>query len=584
MKKIKFYSRIGCFLLIGFSFVAHSNAVTPMEYYNSLVAGGFESGYRDGSFVKAYFSSPAGIVFDPSGEKIYVADLNNNRIRVVDLAHQNAVETVAGTGAGGNLDGPIEKATFNAPRQLAVLPDNRLAVYDSGNSLIRLIDMKAKTVSTIAHGVMGWDMLYRPQDDSLYLSEPDSQSLVRLDLQSMTVVTVFSKNTKILSPQALCLNGDKLLVSDHMTNKVYEVSLPAAKNMDQKEISFKEVGQGENILELSESDGVLYGLQSGTVSLVRISSPASIPVQLATNWGFFVEGKHEGVEPFFGFKPDQAYGFAASPKESRKFYITRPNIGLNAIVSVKDYDFNKSWIVNHSSYSADNVTDFDYPALKPARTYRILLMGDSRTTLAIRDKADVGDKADGGSGTFRTDTLPKQLEFFLNVEANLRDVDTHFEVLTLSRPDKTFSSYVESDVTPLVKKYDVDLVLGLAGEADVKKGELDSTIYSLGLLSKAMQSFKISSGLAPKLAFLYVPSPVFKNDITEPLWKDLCTKSHLTFIDLTETFDTLKTSYYPTAQKGTTPAYTAYGSELVANLLSRYLEDNQVVPFEAVKK
>jgi len=567
-----------CLFILLLSMASASWAVTPMAYYNTLVAGADESGYRDGSFIRAYFNTPSGIAFNAEGDKLYVADSSNNRIRVIDLAHQNAVQTLAGTGAGGETDGVLDKATFNSPRNLAVLADGRVAVYDAAGNQVRLIDVKAQTVTTIAKGISLWNLVYRSQDDSLYFSQPDSQSLYKLALKTLAITSVLLKDPQVLWPYALCVNGDKLDVSDRATSKVFEVTLGG------KNASLKEVGQGMNILGLAVSGETLYAIQTGKTPLIRVSPSGNSPVHLATPWGFLADDDNSGVEPYMDFRDSQIYGFAVSPTEPEKLYLTRINLYRNGVISVVDDNFSNTQMLSSTTVRHGELSDFNYREKKPRDTYRILMMGDSRTALAIRDTADIGDKAEKGTGSYRIDTIPKQLEMFLNSEATLRDIPTHFEVLTLSRPDKPLSDYVEDEVTPLVKRYDVDLVLGLTGEADVKKGELDSTIASLVLLSKAMQSLKMSSGDAPKLVFVHVPAPGFKNDIDRLIWKDICDKCHLTFIDLTEPFDGLKTSYYPTAEKGNVPAYTAYGCELIANILSGYLENNQIVPFEAVKK
>jgi hypothetical protein len=152
-------------------------AVTPMEYYNSLVAGGDNAGFRDGAFAQARFNNPSGLCFDDTGNQLFIADSGNQRIRVIYLDRNNDVETLAGTGAAGQMDGPLSSATFNFPTRLAALPENRLAVYDAGSNLIRLIDLKTKNVSTIAKGVVIWDMVYRPKDNCLYVSEPMSKKL-----------------------------------------------------------------------------------------------------------------------------------------------------------------------------------------------------------------------------------------------------------------------------------------------------------------------------------------------------------------------------------------------------------------------
>ena len=117
------------FLLILFSLAGFhmSRAVSPMEYYNSLVAGGEEAGYRDGSFSLARFNEPQGLAFDDSGEKLYVADSGNHCIRVIDLNRNNEVTTLTGTDSIGAIDGPFSKATFNTPSLLVTLPTDQFS-------------------------------------------------------------------------------------------------------------------------------------------------------------------------------------------------------------------------------------------------------------------------------------------------------------------------------------------------------------------------------------------------------------------------------------------------------------------------
>ena len=155
-------------LLFFLAAIASSWAVTPMEYYNSLVAGGENPGFRDGSFVAARFNNPLGLAMDESGTKLYVADTYNNRIRVVHLDQNNAVETLAGTDASGSKDGPVSTATFMGPARLALLPGNRLAVYDGGSHNLRMIDFQSQAVTTLQRGAQIMDMVYCLKDDSLY--------------------------------------------------------------------------------------------------------------------------------------------------------------------------------------------------------------------------------------------------------------------------------------------------------------------------------------------------------------------------------------------------------------------------------
>ena len=62
------------------------------------MAGDGQPGADDGAFDKARFNDPQGMALD--GDTLYVADRKNNLIRALDLKAQT-VTTVAGTGEQG---------------------------------------------------------------------------------------------------------------------------------------------------------------------------------------------------------------------------------------------------------------------------------------------------------------------------------------------------------------------------------------------------------------------------------------------------------------------------------------------------
>ncbi len=106
-------------------------------------------GSADGTGSQARFAYPYGVA-SASG-KTYVADTNNNTIRVVTTA--GAVTTLAGSGLSGGADGPGTAAQFNGPTGVAVDGNGNVFVADRGNSTIRKITA-AGAVSTLA-GVAG---------------------------------------------------------------------------------------------------------------------------------------------------------------------------------------------------------------------------------------------------------------------------------------------------------------------------------------------------------------------------------------------------------------------------------------------
>ncbi|MGI5860479.1 MAG: hypothetical protein ACOX6T_00310 [Myxococcales bacterium] len=147
------------------------------------MAGSGKTGYLgdDGQPTKAYFhfdnsqtpKPSGGLAFDDAGN-LYVADSLSHRIRKIEF-----VETTGPTGekrlvatrislfAGRpELDdlapgyegdgGPAIGARLNNPTDLEMGPDNKLYFADTGNHVIRAIDLSQKTIETVVGtGTMG---------------------------------------------------------------------------------------------------------------------------------------------------------------------------------------------------------------------------------------------------------------------------------------------------------------------------------------------------------------------------------------------------------------------------------------------
>jgi sugar lactone lactonase YvrE len=112
------------------------------------IAGDGVPGFVDGAGATARFTTPTGIALSADGQSLYVADFVNNRIRRIDLATLK-VSTFAGSGESGNLDGTPAQASFNGPIGIAVDADGTLYVSEFIGNLIRRVDT-AGNVSTFA--------------------------------------------------------------------------------------------------------------------------------------------------------------------------------------------------------------------------------------------------------------------------------------------------------------------------------------------------------------------------------------------------------------------------------------------------
>ena len=110
----------------------------------STLAGTAKSGHKNGLAATAQFNFPTGLAVDKN-ESVYVADQNNNRIRVV---FNKQVADVAGSGAAGYADGASAVAKFFDPMDVAVDSKGNVYVADQLNDRIRLI--AGGKVSTLA--------------------------------------------------------------------------------------------------------------------------------------------------------------------------------------------------------------------------------------------------------------------------------------------------------------------------------------------------------------------------------------------------------------------------------------------------
>jgi DNA-binding beta-propeller fold protein YncE/thiol-disulfide isomerase/thioredoxin len=107
--------------------------------------GLFDFGFRDGTQGNALMQHPLGLDVDKGS--VYIADSYNHSIRRFDIS-SGELTTFAGHGERGNKDGKLSEASFNEPNDILKAGD-KFYVADTNNNQIRVIDTANETVSTL---------------------------------------------------------------------------------------------------------------------------------------------------------------------------------------------------------------------------------------------------------------------------------------------------------------------------------------------------------------------------------------------------------------------------------------------------
>lgn len=222
-----------------------------------------------------FLSFPGKVLADEASNRLFIADSNHHQIVITN--GEGTVLDIAGNGEIGKNDGSFLEASFKHPQGMALHGED-LYVADTENHLIRKLDLKAKTVKTIAGtgkqadfmdtGGMGtfsplnspWDLVFLK--GQLYIAMAGAHQIWVMDLET-GVFHPFAGSGRegridgpldkaaLAQPSGITLSGTKLYFADSEVSSIRyaDIEKNEVKTVVGKDLFvFGDVdGQGEEV-------------------------------------------------------------------------------------------------------------------------------------------------------------------------------------------------------------------------------------------------------------------------------------------------------------------------------------------------
>lgn len=272
MNKIVF-----CFTLLSILPVSALTANEPRQISTIAGTGVSENNGNSGDAINIGIGNPFGVELGPDGA-LYICEVDFHRVRRLDLK-TGMLTTVAGTGEKGYSGdgGPATKAKLNEPYEVRFDSAGNMFFVEMQNHLVRKVDHQTGIISTVAgcgepgYGGDGGPALQakmkRPHSitldfkGNLYIADIGNHRIRVVDLTAGTIET-------------LAGNGERTLPKEGETVKGKPLLGPRALTM-QDETLWIALREGHSVWKLEMSSGLIHHVAgTGKKGFNEMSAPA----------------------------------------------------------------------------------------------------------------------------------------------------------------------------------------------------------------------------------------------------------------------------------------------------------------------
>ena len=306
-------------------------------------------------------SFPGKIEADETNNRLFITDSNHNRVLVMD--EKGMIQQVIGSGERGTADGDFSVATFFRPQGLCYdAKTDVLYVADTDNHLVRKVDLKNKTVTTIlgtgtqsvyyskeASGTKEainspWDVVLLNGD--LYIAMAGPHQIWKMNLQTNHAEVYAGSGYENISdgplfkaalaqPSGICTDGKILYWVDSETS-----SIRYAENGEVKTLI------GEGLFEFGDKDG--------TYPDARLQHPIGIAfhnncLYIADTYNNKIKKFDLATKKLSSIAGTGDEGYADKTFNSSLFYEPNDLIWFNGLLYIVDTNNHLIRIMNNST-------------------------------------------------------------------------------------------------------------------------------------------------------------------------------------------------------------------------------------------